>query len=319
MISSICSIFLLLVALILLILVTYKTIHRYLIRKRLNNNRKSAYKGLRVVITGASSGIGEELVYRYAEGGSRVVIVARRMEELERVKKICETKYKNDQIDVCVADVSVMEDCKRMVEESLGYLDGRMDILVLNAGLGALQRFSDVQSLDGHRRLMEVNYWGCVYSTFYALPYLRKQQNGAKIVVVSSVAGKIGTMFRTAYAPTKHALHGFYDSLRLELLDEGYRKVQIQLICPGFVKTALHVNAIGSSKDTLKRDLSHFMSVEECADRMLVAIEEGDFISFLDKAGIMANYIAPFLPQFIYDRIRINVTLKAANTDKKNE
>jgi short-subunit dehydrogenase len=319
MINSICSILLSLFALILLIPVAYKTIYRYFIRKRLNNNRKSAYKGLRVVVTGASSGIGEELVKRYAEGGAKLVIVARRTEELERVKKICEAKYGNDQIDICGADVSVMEDCKRMVEESLRYLDGRIDILVLNAGLGALQRFNDVQSLHDHRRLMEVNYWGCVYSTFYALPYLKKQKNGAKIVVVSSIAGRTGTMFRTAYAPTKHALHGFYDSLRLELLEEGFKRVQIQLICPGFVKTALHVNAIGSSKDTLKRDLSRFMSVEDCVDKMLVAIEEGHFISFLDKTGMMTNYIAPFLPQFIYDKIRINVTLKAANTDKKNE
>jgi short-subunit dehydrogenase len=299
------------VALVIASIVYYRRKRRESQRIRLHS--PIAFQNKTVLITGASSGIGEELAYRYVKGGAKVVICARRELELKRVQQKCKQEYNNDHVYTLVVDVSTESGCEHMINEGVKLLGGRLDILILNAGMTSLQRFRDAKDLKDHKRLMDLNYWGCVHSTFYALPIMKKQNSGI-IFVVSSIAGKTGTLFRTSYAASKHALHGFFGSLRLELISEKI-PIQITVACPGFVKTNIHDNAIGSTSENLKRDWSQFMTAQECADIMLAGIEDGLADFYIDNLGALMKYISPFIPQNMLDQLIIKKTLAAASTD----
>jgi len=252
------------------------------------------YKGKKVILTGASSGIGEDLAYSYARLGAIVILAARRRDKLERVATKCQELGASD-VFICTADVSKEEDCKSLILQTVKKYAG-IDILVLNAGIGAIMKFEEIKDFKLVRQIFDTNYYGCIIPTYYALPYLRKSHG--KVVVISSLAGLTGTPSRTIYCSTKHALHGFYESLRYEVSPD----VQITVVCPGFVHTEFH-DKVETDGAPLVRDVSQFMSSKECARIILQAEQKGkrlEVLTFLGKLHLISRLL---LPDSIRDRI----------------
>jgi short-subunit dehydrogenase len=222
-------------------------------------------------ITGASSGIGEALVYELAKRGAKLIISARRKMELERVKSSCSAENQAS-IAILPLDLSQQNTLKLMVEAAINYF-GRVDILINNGGISQRSLTIDTK-IDVYRKLMEVNYFGTIELTKHLLPHFHQNKAG-HIAVVSSLVGKFGTPYRSGYAAAKHALHGFFDSLRAELYDDN---IKVTMICPGFIKTNVSMNALTENGDKLNEmdeAQSKGMSAEACAQNIIKAIEKG--------------------------------------------
>ncbi|MFY0528832.1 SDR family oxidoreductase [Archangium gephyra] len=227
-------------------------------------------QGKTVVITGASSGIGEELAVALAERGAQVVLAARSEAELERVKQRCERA--GGRALVVPTDVCDPEACRRLVARAVEVFGG-IDSLVNNAGLGMRGRFEEVTDLSIFERVMRVNYLGAVYCTHAALPHLKARRG--LIVAVSSLTGKSGAPTRSGYAATKHAMQGFFDSLRIELSGTG---VDVLVVSPGFVTSNIRSRALGPDGSTGHTDIAEekgnrLMDARTCADLILRAME----------------------------------------------
>jgi short-subunit dehydrogenase len=220
-----------------------------------------------VVITGASSGIGAELARQLAAQGAWLALGARRAHELDLVAQECIAR--GGRALVVPMDVTDAAQCAQLIARTReGY--GKVDVLINNAGLRAHFAFGDARDLGVFDRVMRVSYLGSVNCTHAALPALRESRG--RIVGMSSLAGKTGVPLRTAYAASKHAMHGFFDSLRIELDGTG---VSVTLICPGFVGTGPGVYALGPdgaplAAETLVR--GDAMPVDECARRSIRAV-----------------------------------------------
>lgn len=224
------------------------------------------FKNKVVWITGASSGIGEYLAYAFAEQGAQLILSARNTEELARVQQHCAHP---DQVLTLTLDVADFGRIPAAVQTAVQTF-GRIDILVNNAGIS--QRDSVLNSsLDVVRKIMDVNFIGTVAMTREVLPLMIRQKAG-QIVVMSSVMGKIGTPWRSTYAASKHALHGFFDSLRAELVRD---KIPVTLICPGFVTTNVTINALkgdGSKHSVMAETTRNGMPPGVFAQKALRAI-----------------------------------------------
>ena len=230
----------------------------------------SFFIGKRVLITGASSGIGAELALQIARGGGRVALAARRADRLEEHAAACRTA--GGEAFVVTADVSREDECKRMVAESVAHLGG-LDLVFVNAGISMWELFEKVTDLSIFRTIMETNYYSAVYTSAFALPHLKASRG--RFVAISSLTGKTGVPTRTAYAASKHAMNGFFDSLRAELWRSG---VGVTIICPGFVATDVRKHALTGDGSTLKHnplDEDDGMTVQECVRRILRAVEKG--------------------------------------------
>lgn len=168
-----------------------------------------------VIITGASSGIGKALVYEFAKRGAKISMGARNIDELKKIEddlKACGTEILSVQ-----TDVTRETDCKNLIEKTHERF-GRIDVLVNNAGISMRALFEDLE-IDVIRRLMDVNFWGTVYCTKYALPYLLQAKGS--LVGIISVAGFLGLPGRTGYSASKFAVRGFLNTLRVENLKKG--------------------------------------------------------------------------------------------------
>ncbi len=217
-----------------------------------------------VWITGASSGIGAALAEAFARDGARLVLSARRRVELEQVAARCGGEPFILPLDLARPD-ELASHAATVLERF-----GRIDVLVHNGGVSQRSRVVDTH-LDVDRRIMEVNYFGAVALTKAVLPTMLRAGSG-HIVVVSSVMGKLGTPLRSAYAASKHALHGFFDCLRAEIADDG---LFVTLICPGYVKTNISKNALtgdGSPKNQEGRDIEAGHPVDQTAQQVLAAV-----------------------------------------------
>jgi len=219
-----------------------------------------------VWITGASSGIGEALAYAFHRAGARLILSARREDELQRVQAACGGE---PNARVLPLDVSRGDELAGKARAALS-LFGGIDILVLNAGISqrSLARNTD-ESV--YRRLMEVNFFGPEVLTRAVLPAMLEKKSG-HIVVISSIAGKFGVPLRTGYSATKFALHGFYEALRAE---EGRHGICVTLVCPGYVHTGISVAALkgdGSKHAKMDPELAQGMPAEECARQILLGV-----------------------------------------------
>lgn len=226
----------------------------------------NAFRDNVVVITGGSSGIGREVAYQLAAQGASLVLAARDPVLLETVVKECERR--GARAIAVPTDVSVESECKTLIERAVAEY-GRIDTLINNAGISMHARFDELESMEPVERIMRINYLGSVYCTHYALPELKRR--GGRIVAVSSLAGKTGVPQRTAYSASKHAMAGFFDSLRLELASEG---VSVTVVYPGFVATEIGTRAVGPGGKTLgKRPVrdAAVMPADECARQIIVA------------------------------------------------
>ena len=246
-----------------------------------------------VVITGASKGIGAELARQLAAKGARLVLGARNAGELEAVAAQC--RAAGGQVVTVRADVAEERDCQALVSGArLAF--GRLDVLVNNAGATMWARFEDVADLSILARIMQVNYMGSVYCTRHALPWLRESQG--LVVGISSLAGRTGVPTRTGYAASKHAMTGFFDSLRIELAGSG---VDVTMVYPGFVATGIRENATGPDGKPIQvspvRE-GEVMSVEACAARIVQAIERRErevVMTARGKMGLWLKLLAPGL------------------------
>jgi len=213
-----------------------------------------------IIITGASSGIGRELAHQLAAQGAWLCLAARTVERLEAVKAECESL--GGRALVVPTDVRLQDQCENMVRDCMDEY-GRIDALVNNAGITMWARFEEVDDMGPFEDIMRTNYFGSMYCTHYALPYLK--QTGGEIVGISSLAGKNGIPTRSAYAASKHAMVGFFDTLRIELADSG---VSVTTIYPGFVRSEVRQRAFGPDGKPLKTSPvreGEVMPVETCA------------------------------------------------------
>jgi len=253
----------------------------------------AVYAGRVVVVTGASQGIGKALSLELAAQRPRLVLAARDEAALEAVAAGC--RARGAEALVARADVSDEASCRALVERAVERFGG-LDVLVNNAGMGMLARFEDVTDLSLYERLMRVNYLGSVYPTFYALPHLKRSRG--QIVAVSSLVGLTGVPMRTAYAATKHAQIGFFDSLRVELMGTG---VSVTVVAPYFVQSEIRKRSPGPDGRTVATSPvkeGEIMSAEECARRMVRAMERRQrllVMGFKGKLGRWVKLVAPGL------------------------
>jgi short-subunit dehydrogenase len=275
-----------------------------------------ALKNNVTIITGASTGIGEELAYQLAQKGAHLVLSARRVEELERVAdKVREIgKTSGARATVIACDVAKASDCKHLIDATVAEFGG-IDTIVLNAGMTMWAKFADIKDMSIIERIMQVNFMGAVYCTHYALPHLRSARG--RIVGVASLTGLVGVPTRTAYAASKHAMRGFFDSLRIELADSG---VSVTMIYPGFVATGIRENATGADGKAAKIDpvnKDEVMSVQTCAEIMVRAIEHRQREVVMTLKGKLGQWLKLIAPSVIDGMAKRAVEGNSKYVDKK--
>jgi short-subunit dehydrogenase len=244
-----------------------------------------------VWITGASSGIGEALARAFYQRGAKVILSARREEELNRVQ--ASLGAKPEKMLVLPLDLADHDSLAKMTETALAKF-GRIDILVNNGGISQRALTKDTK-LDVDKKIMAVNYFGTVALTKAVLPIMLKQKSG-QIVAISSLAGKFGTPLRSAYAASKHALHGFFESLRAETWHDG---IKVMIVCPGYIHTNISVNALkgdGAVFNKMDQAVANGQSPEVCAQKILQGIEQGKNEIFIAGSDIKLIYIKRFFP-----------------------
>jgi short-subunit dehydrogenase len=254
----------------------------------------AVYAGKVIVVTGASSGIGKALCRALAPQRPRLVLAARDEAALQAVAAAC--AQDGAETLVVPADVTSPEACRGLVARTVERFSA-LDVLVNNAGIGMIARFDELEDLTVYERLMRVNYLGCVYLTHAALPHLKRSRG--QIVTVASVAGLTGVPTRTGYSASKHAVFGFFDSLRIELADTG---VSVTMIAPDFVVSDIHNRAIGPDGKPLGKSPlqeSKIMTAEECAALTVDAMERRQRLLITSWRGRLGRFVRLFAPGFI--------------------
>lgn len=224
------------------------------------------FQGRRVWITGASSGIGEALAQAFHDAGAKLILSARREDELKRVQTACGGEPDTRIIPMDVTNAAELPEKTRLALS----IFGGIDILVLNAGITQRSRTRETDE-SVYRRLMEVNFFAPEAMARAVLPSMLAQKRG-HIVVISSVAGKFGVPMRSGYSATKFALHGFFEALRAE---EERNGVHVTMVCPGYIRTDISLSALrGDGRKHAKMDseLARGMAADECARQILRGI-----------------------------------------------
>lgn len=245
-----------------------------------------------VWITGASSGIGEALCYKLNQLGAKLIISSRSTEGLYQVKSRCRV----NPLDVHVLPLN-LENTPSLnaAAESALKIYGRIDIIIHSGGVSQRSLAIDT-NLDVAQKIMNINFWGTVALSQAILPSMISKQSG-HIVIISSLVGKFGTKFRSAYSASKHALHGYFDSLRSEIDPE----IKISIICPGFIKTSVTLNALtadGSKQNSMDDAQANGMPADECAAQIIKAIRSGKkevYIGGKEKYGVLIKRFLPGL------------------------
>lgn len=246
-----------------------------------------------IVITGASSGIGEAMAREYASRGARVVLGARSVEKLRLLAD--EIRAGGGQAVCCGVDVTRPEECRELIDTAVRAFGG-VDVLICNAGISMRAIFDDVD-LGVLHRLMDVNFWGTVNCCKYALPYL--QASKGSIVGISSVAGLHGLPGRTGYSASKYAMTGFLETLRIENLKKG---LHVMIACPGFTASNVRFSALtadGSQQGETPRDESKMMTAEEVARIVERGILRRRRLCLMEAEGRATHFVKKFAPAFL--------------------
>jgi short-subunit dehydrogenase len=252
-----------------------------------------------VWITGASSGIGEALAYEFAREGAKLVLSARRADELHRVKAT--TSLPDTDVLVLPLDMADTASLPAVVEIVLKTF-GAVDVLVQNAGISQRSLVHET-SLDVDRRIFEVNYFGVVALTKVMLPAMRARRSG-HFVVISSVTGYVATPLRSAYAASKHAVRAFFDALRAENHDLGLR---VTVACPGYIHTDVSKNALhgdGSRHGRMDRNQERGMSPEQCARQIVRAVKAEKLEVCPGGKEVFGIYVKRWLPGLVARMVR---------------
>jgi len=257
------------------------------------------FKDKVVWITGASSGIGKATALALSQQDAILIISSRNIEKLEQVKMLCADprKVKVLQVDLC--DYLRLD---KLVQEAIS-LFGNIDILINNGGISQRSLAIDT-GITIDTQIFKTNYFGTVALSKALLPYFIARKSG-HFVVVTSVVGKIGTPLRSSYAASKHALHGFFDSLRAEIHDDN---IAVTLICPGFVNTDVSKNALtadGTRQNKMDKGTANGLSPEYFAKRMIRAISRKKQEAVIGgKLEVLAVYVKRFFPRILSNMIR---------------
>lgn len=255
------------------------------------------FKDKVVIVTGASSGIGEAIAREFAKNGSKVVLAARSEDLLKKITG--EMSLLNYDVTFVRTDVTSESDCRNLIEKTVDKY-GTVDILVNNAGISMRAVFTTVD-LDVLRRLMDVNFWGTVYCTKYALPYLLQQKGS--LIGVSSIAGFHGLPGRTGYSASKFAMHGFLETIRIENLKKG---LHVMIIAPGFTSTDIRRRALtaeGKEQGASPLDEKSLMSPEYVAKWVLKGIRKkkrNKLLTWDGRITALFQRIVPNLIDFAY-------------------
>jgi len=250
------------------------------------------FKNKRIWITGASSGIGEALAMAFADHGAHLILSARNEKELNRVADEAKSAGAAS-VMVQVLDLGKHDDIPVVAQKVLQKV-GNIDILINNGGISQRALAMDT-TLDVDKKLMAVNYFGTVALTKAVLPGMLTHHLG-HIVTVTSLTGKFGSPLRSSYAASKHALHGFFDSLRAEL---GNTPLRITLVCPGYVRTNVSINALvgdGSAQGTMDDATNKGMAPEYLARKILRAIESGKEELWVGGKEVLGVYLKRLFP-----------------------
>ncbi|MCW5921830.1 MAG: SDR family oxidoreductase [Saprospiraceae bacterium] len=254
----------------------------------------SFFKNKRVWVTGASSGIGEALSLAFAEHSAHLIISARNEKELNRVAAEC-AKSGAASIMVVPLDLAQHDAISGIVEKVVRQV-GKVDILINNGGISQRSLAKDT-ALDVDKKIMDINYFGTIMLTKALLPNMLTHRLG-HIVTITSLTGKFGSPMRSSYAASKHALHGFFDSLRAELADTP---IKVTLICPGFVRTNVSINALtadGSKQNKMDEATDKGMAPEVLAAKVLRAIERGKEEAYFGGKEVLGVYVKRFFPAY---------------------
>ena len=248
-------------------------------------------------ITGASSGIGKGLALELSNHNCKLILSSRRPEALETVKKQC---LNPENIAILLFDLSDYEHLKPITHQAIQFF-GNVDILINNGGISQRSLVIDTDiSVD--KKLMEVDYLGTVALSKAILPHFIKNQSG-HFVTVSSLMGKFSSPYRSGYCGAKHALHGFFDALRME---HEIDNIKVTMICPGFVNTDVAKNALvgdGSKQHSQDVATENGLSVEEFSKRMIKAIQQEKFEAYIGKKEVLGVYLKRFFPRFLHSYV----------------
>jgi short-subunit dehydrogenase len=250
------------------------------------------------VITGASAGIGRELAIQLAQRKANLVLAARNQAALETTAEAC-IKAGGKAIAV-PTDVTDSDTCRNLIENAVNSF-GAIAGLVNNAGISMWSKFDQVTDLSIFEKIMRVNYLGAVYCTHYALPYLKDSQG--LLVAISSLCGKTGIPTRSGYVASKHAMQGFFDTLRIELRNTG---VDVLVVSPGFVATDIRQRVLSADGKPIDASLSNeqqqAMPVEDCARQIVRAMQQRKRELVITRKGRLGLWLKLIAPELV-DRI----------------
>ena len=251
-----------------------------------------------VWITGASSGIGVEMARQLSKRGARVVLSSRKEDKLLEVQKTLTNPEMHFVVPLDLEQNTGFDVLAKKVYDHFG----QIDFLFNNGGLSQRSNVRDTP-MEVDRRIMEINYFGNVALTKAVLPYMEAQKSG-HIVVISSIAGKFGFFLRSAYSASKHALHGFYESLRLEEEQFG---INVTIACPGKINTAISLNALNSSGEQhgeMDHNQETGMSAEECVSILLTAVSKNKKEVLIGNKEIKAVTLKRLFPKLFWKVIK---------------
>lgn len=242
-------------------------------------------------ITGASSGIGEYLAYEFAKADAKLVLSARNEEKLSKVK--AKTGLEDANCFIQPLDLSRSDEFEGLVENVIGHF-GQIDVLINNGGISQRGFVRDT-SVEVDRKIMETDFFGHVILTKLVLGQMRERKWG-QIAVTTSIVGEFGFPLRSAYSAAKHALHGFFETLKLEEKDSG---VQVNLIIPGRIRTEVSVNAIdgdGEKQGTMDPGLENGMLVEVAARKIFLKLKKNKYKILVGNKELIMVYLKRWLP-----------------------
>lgn len=248
-------------------------------------------------ITGASSGIGEALVNECAKQHAKIILSARRKEELERI--VAKAQIVPENFLIIAFDLLHTEKASEYANQIINKF-GKIDVLINNGGQS--QRAESINtSSETERTLFEINYFSAVNLSKAVLPFMLKNKSG-KIVVISSIAGKFGFYLRSSYSAAKHALHGYFESLRLEIENQG---LSVLLVCPGKIKTNISFNAIsnnGEKHNQMDESHQNAMDAESCAKIIVQGITSNKEEIYIGGKELWMVTLKRFFPK-LFNRI----------------
>ncbi|MDO6602707.1 SDR family oxidoreductase [Arenibacter palladensis] len=247
-----------------------------------------------VWITGASSGIGEALTYELNRKGYKLIISSRKLKDLQQVKTRCP---KSDLISLLPLDLMDKDTMTEKVTVAMSFY-GSIDLLINNAGISQRSLIMET-NLQVYEKLMDVNYMGTIALSKAILPYFVTQQKG-HFVTVTSLMGKFGSPYRSGYCGAKHALHGFFDVLRMEHETDN---IKVTMVCPGFVNTNVAINALtadGSPQVDNDVATKNGLSPQVFAKKMVKAIEKEKFEVYIGRKEVVGIYLKRFFPKLLH-------------------